>query len=114
MELVTYIYQVLNNQYPNKCVVGAVEREIDDSIIIFEIDFNNVKSKENVRVGDTAVIQITKHGNTLAALYDLYDYCVDNLTPDQIECQSCVVDGRNISTFDNGLYRMDTRVMISK
>lgn len=114
MELVKYVFDIIDNQYPNKCIVGASEREIDDSILIYEIDFSNVKTKENLRVGDTAVIQITRHQNTLAELIDLYDWCVENLIPDKVNVQSCVIEGRGITTFPNGLYRMDIRLMISK
>lgn len=114
MELVQYIFELLDNQYPNKCIVGAAEREIDDSILIYEIDFSNTKTKENIRVGDMAVIQITRHQNSLAELISLYDWCVANLIPDKVDVQSCVVEGRALTTFKNGLYRMDIRVMLSK
>jgi hypothetical protein len=114
MELVKYIFDKLNTQYPNKCIVGAAERDIDDSILIYEVQGTNKKTKENQRVGDVGVMQITRHANTQMALMELYDWCVINLIPDKINVQSCVVDSRLFSTFENGSYRIDIRVNISK
>jgi hypothetical protein len=114
MELLQYIYDKLKVQYPDKVVVGLREASIDDRILLYEVNLNNKETKENQRVGDVGVCQITRHGHVLADLYLLYDWCVTNLIPDKVNIQSCVVTERVVTSFNNGLYRMDIRVNISK
>lgn len=113
MEAMQFVYEKLNTSYPGKVTAGLKEGKIDDSILLWEIDFGNKETKENQRVGQDVVIQITHHANTIAALYSLYDTCVSVLVPDVDNVSSCFVTERLITSFDNGLQKIDIRVKIS-
>ena len=114
MEAMQFVYEKLNTSYPGNVIAGMKEGPIDDKILLWEIDFSNKETKENHRVGDEAIIQVTKHANTIQTLYDLYDECVSVLVPDLTNVSSCFVTERLLTSFDNGLYRIDIRVKISK
>jgi len=114
MELSKYVYDKLNTLYPGKVTNGLIEGDVDDKILLFEIDFENKKSKENTRIGENATIQVSRHTNTIQECIDLYDACVTNLTPDKVNVQKCYVEDRLLTAFINDKYRIDIRVNLSK
>lgn len=114
MELSQYVFDKLNTLYPGKVTNGLVEGDVDDRILLFEIGHENKQSKENTRIGENAIIQITFHANTQQECIDLYDACVTNLIPDKVNVQNCSVTERLFTPFINDTYRIDIRVNIGK
>lgn len=114
MEFVQYVYQKLNTVYPGKVVTGLKEGPIDDTIMIYEIGHNNTESKENARVGSTGRIQVTRHVAKMVDGIALYDNCITYLTADMTNVSMSQVTERVFTTFENGSYRIDVRIEMSR
>jgi hypothetical protein len=112
--MIQYVFDKINTQYPNKVVVGIREGIVDDKILLWEVDHNNIAVKDNAYVGSDAIVQVTSTRNTMQELLNLYNYCVNNLHPDNVNVSSCTVTERLITTYKDGNYRIDIRVALTK